>query len=545
MRKITTFVLCIMLVTSILLSVIPIKNVKAAPTELTLGVPLSGELEGPQDINYYKVWINAGEHLFVTLDKSIQWYSQLGIKYGQLPSGSVNDGWSIDNSDSVVEITSTQQGYYYIIVCSWSNDYGSYNITAQSTNHPPNKPQKPTGPTTRVTGQSGKYFTSTTDPNGDKVQYRFDWNALGSHQYSTWTTLVNSGQTGNKTHTWNSPGTYVVKAQARDEHGVTGVWSNGLTVTVTGENHAPNKPLKPTGPTTRLVGQQGTYWANGTDPDGDQIQYRFDWNASGSHSYSSWTSLVNSGQKLSNNNSWSVVGTYVVKVQSRDEHGAASVWSNGLTVTVTVTGENHPPNQPKTPTGPTALLTGEQGTYWANGTDPDGDKIQYRFDWNASGSHTYSSWTSLVNSGTKLSKNYTWTSPGTYIVKVESRDEHGMLSVWSNELTVSVYVNHPPNQPKKPTGPTSRLVGQQGTYWANGTDPDGDHIQFRFDWNASGSHTYSAWTSLVNSGQKVSMVYSWTTAGTYVVKVQSKDEHGKTSVWSNGLTVIVHTEYVP
>jgi C1A family cysteine protease len=99
---------------------------------------------------------------------------------------------------------------------------------------------------------------------------------------------------------------------------------------------------------------------------------------------------------------------------------------------------NHPPNKPKKPTGPTTRVTGQQGTYWANGTDPDGDKIQYRFDWNASGSHSYSSWTSLVNSGTKLGKNHTWTSPGTYVVKVQSRDEHGVKSVWSNGLTVIV-----------------------------------------------------------------------------------------------------------
>jgi hypothetical protein len=301
-------------------------------------------------------------------------------------------------------------------------------------NTPPNTPAAPTGPATRLTGQSGKYFASTTDPDFDQVQYRFDWNASGSHTYSSWTSLVNSGQTVNKSHTWNSPGIFVVKVQARDEHGAKSAWSNGLSVTVT-INHPPNKPKKPTGPTARVSGQPGTYWANGTDPDGDKIQYRFDWNASGSHSYSGWTSLVNSGTKLSKNHTWTVAGTYVVKVQSKDEHGATSTWSNGLNVTVTT---NNPPNQPKKPTGPTARLVGQQGTYVANGTDPDGDKIQYRFDWDAAGSHVYSGWTSLVNSGQKLSKVHTWWAPGTYVVKVQSRDEHGATSVWSTGLTVIV-----------------------------------------------------------------------------------------------------------
>jgi len=330
--------------------------------------------------------------------------------------------------------------------------------------------------------------------------------------------------------------TYKVWVNATDTLGnglYTREWYTFATQSAT--NHPPNLPKKPTGPVARLTGQQGTYWANGTDPDGDQIQYRFDWNASGSHSYSGWMSLVNSGTKLSKNHTWTKAGAYVVKVQSRDEHGATSVWSNGLTVTVTV---NHPPNQPKKPTGPTTRLIGQAGTYWANGTDPDGDKIQYRFDWNASGSHSYSGWTSLVNSGQKLSKNHSWTVAGTYVVKVQSRDEHGATSVWSNGLTVTV-ANHAPNQPKKPTGPTTRLIGQAGTYWANGTDSDGDQIQYRFDWNASGSHSYSGWTSLVNSGTPLSKNHTWTIPGTYVVKVQSRDEHGVTSVWSNGLTVIV------
>jgi len=415
-------------------------------------------------------------------------------------------------------------------------DYLPFLLMPYTTNHPPNQPKKPTGPTARITGQSGTYWANGTDPDGDQLQYRFDWNASGSHTYSTWTSLVNSGQKLSMSHSWAVPGTYVIKVQARDEHGVKSVWSNGLTVTVT-INHPPNQPQKPTGPTTRLVGQQGTYWANATDSDGDKIQYRFDWNASGSHTYSTWTSLVNSGQTVNMTHAWSSPGTYVVKTQARDEHGSKSTWSNGLTVTVTV---NHPPNQPKRPTGPTTRLIGQQGTYWANGTDPDGDQIQYRFDWNASGSHQYSAWTSLVNSGQKLSKNHTWTVAGTYVVKVQSKDEHGVTSTWSNGLNVTV-ANHAPNQPKKPTGPTTRLIGQQGTYWANGTDPDGDQIQYRFDWNASGSHQYSAWTSLVNSGQKLSKNHSWAVAGTYVVKVQSRDEHGATSVWSNGLTVIVHT----
>jgi len=411
------------------------------------------------------------------------------------------------------------------------NDWYIDDVAVTSVNTAPNTPSNP-NPANHATGISITKDLSWTggDPDaGDIVTYNVYFGTTNPPPKVS----TNQSATTYDPGTLNSLTTYYWKIKAWDNHGVSKV--GPVWTFTTKQNQPPNKPKRPTGPATRLTGQQGTYWANGTDPDGDQIQYRFDWNASGSHSYSGWTSLVNSGTKISKNHSWTVAGTYVVKVQSKDEHGATSTWSNGLNISVTT---NNPPNQPKKPTGQTTRLIGQAGTYWANGTDPDGDKIQYRFDWDASGSHSYSGWTSLVNSGQKLSKNHSWAVAGTYVVKVQSKDEHGAVSVWSNGLTVTV-ANHAPNKPKKPTGPTALNTGQQGTYWANGTDPDGDQIQYRFDWDAAGAHAYSSWTSLVNSGTKLSKNHAWSVPGTYIVMVQSRDEHGAVSVWSNGLTVII------
>jgi hypothetical protein len=411
------------------------------------------------------------------------------------------------------------------------NDWYIDDVAVTSVNTAPNTPSNP-NPANHATGISITKDLSWTggDPDaGDIITYNVYFGTTNPPPKVS----TNQSSTTFDPGTLNFLTTYYWKIKAWDNHGASKagpVWTF-----TTKQNQPPNKPKRPTGPAARLTGQAGTYWANGTDPDGDKIQYRFDWNASGSHSYSGWTSLVNSGTKLSKNHTWTVAGAYVVKVQSKDEYGATSTWSNGLNVTVVV---NHAPNQPKKPTGQTTRLIGQTGTYWANGTDPDGDKIQYRFDWDASGAHSYSGWTSLVNSGQKLSKNHSWAVAGTYVVKVQSKDEHGLVSVWSNGLTVTV-ANHAPNKPKKPTGSTALNTGQQGTYWANGTDPDGDQIQYRFDWDAAGSHAYSAWTALVNSGTKLSKNHAWAIPGTYIVMVQSRDEHGAVSVWSTGLTIIV------
>jgi len=146
--------------------------------------------------------------------------------------------------------------------------------------------------------------------------------------------------------------------------------------------------------------------------------------------------------------------------------------------------------------------------------------------------------TSTINDG-----NTSWVIPSTITpgtdYRVKIKNSNGIIFDFSDNYFNIIEVNHAPNPPEKPKGPKLRLVDQQGMYWANGIDRDGDKIQYRFDWNASGSHQYSTWTSLVNSGKSLSKNHSWAVAGTYVVKVQSRDEHGAVSTWSNGLTVTV------
>lgn len=104
-------------------------------------------------------------------------------------------------------------------------------------NQPPNIPEVPVGPLLLEIFQSGEYMTSADDPEGHQVQYRFDWDAEGIyHQYSDWTELDYSGHIGSVSHSWNNPGTYVVKAQARDKYRFESEWSDGIIVDITGED---------------------------------------------------------------------------------------------------------------------------------------------------------------------------------------------------------------------------------------------------------------------------------------------------------------------
>ena len=230
MKKTTTFVICFMLVASSLLIIIPIKNVKAV-TELTLGVPLSDALEGAQDVKYYQVWVNAGEHLFVFLDKPNVWLGNLGIKYGVLPTESDNDGWKNDWGDSIVEINTTHgPGYYYIIVCGSDFGYGAYNITAMTTQSPNQPPSQPTitGLNSGKTGKEYDYKFLATDPEGDKIYYIIDW---GDNTSELTLGPYDSGYETGVMHSWNTEGTYTIKAKTRDAVGIESDWAT-LTVTM-------------------------------------------------------------------------------------------------------------------------------------------------------------------------------------------------------------------------------------------------------------------------------------------------------------------------
>jgi hypothetical protein len=84
-----------------------------------------------------------------------------------------------------------------------------------------------------------------------------------------------------------------------------------------------------------------------------------------------------------------------------------------------VEGPNYPPNKPNKPSGQTSGRSGTTYTYTSSTTDPDGDQISYLFSW---GDGTDSGWTTPVASGTTVSESHSWSSQGSYEIKVKARD---------------------------------------------------------------------------------------------------------------------------
>lgn len=95
---------------------------------------------------------------------------------------------------------------------------------------PPNTPDAPLGNETGTSGIAYTYSISTTDQDGDKIKFIFDW----GDGTKTTTDLNNSGTTVSASHFWSNGGTYTVKVRAVDAKGAISDWGQTKTVKITG-----------------------------------------------------------------------------------------------------------------------------------------------------------------------------------------------------------------------------------------------------------------------------------------------------------------------
>jgi hypothetical protein len=98
------------------------------------------------------------------------------------------------------------------------------------------------------------------------------------------------------------------------------------------QNLPPNKPNKPSGPTSGKINVEYTYTTNTTDPNSDQVYYNWSW---GDGTYSGWLGPYASGAPATASHIWSTKGTYSITVKAKDTFNAESSWSDPLDITVT------------------------------------------------------------------------------------------------------------------------------------------------------------------------------------------------------------------
>lgn len=97
----------------------------------------------------------------------------------------------------------------------------------KSPGSPPETPEKPSGPTEGITSIEYTFFSSTTEPEGEKLFYMFDW---GDGRYSEWLGPYDSGVTCEASYAWSYPGDFKIRVKAKDINGAESAWSDPSSI---------------------------------------------------------------------------------------------------------------------------------------------------------------------------------------------------------------------------------------------------------------------------------------------------------------------------
>jgi len=524
------------------------------------------------------------------------------------PNGlDVKYGWDWDGDGNVDEWT---DWYTSGETCSVSHTFsrGVYNIKVKAKNtgsqessfsdaltvyidNAPNTPTQPSGETSGYHCTSYSYSTSSSDPDGDNLYYLFDW---GDGSNSGWLGPYASGETVTAEYSWDEPGTYQVKAKAKDELGLESDWSSSITVTM--DNHPPTTPSQPTGPTSGYTGVSYTFETSATDSDScDQIKYGWDWNGDGN--VDEWSNWYASGETCSMSHTFSGQGTYNIKVKASDGWDGSD-WSSPLQIEISesleadadgpyeggvnqkiqfygsVSGGN-PPYEWHWNFGDGATSNEQNpkhayssvGTYDVTLTvydseddsasdtttavvrtgliaDAGGPYFGYvnesiQFYGNATGGTPPYEWLWLFEDGnTSEEQNpvHVYTKIGNYNATLIAIDSTGQQDSDTAIVTITERpINHPPNKPDKPSGSSQGKVGIPYKCSTSTVDPDGDKVKYGWDWN--GDDKVDTWTDWYDSGEVCEISHTFDEKATYYIKVKAQDEKGDESEWSDPLPV--------
>jgi len=285
----------------------------------------------------------------------------------------------------------------------------------------------PNGPEFGRIGERYQYTCRVSDRDGDRMIVSFSFgDGKGSWAYSY------SGYVS-QSHIWDTPGDYGVSVVATEilDYGSYGASTSSGTLWVHIEGYPPYVPCTPSGPTSGKTGETYCYSTSTIDPDGDQVKYYFDWG----DGTGNWSGVVDSNQSVSFSHTWSEVGTYDVRAKAQDIYGDESNWSSALQVTIS----SRSPDKPVTPSGRLTGRAGNEYNYTTAAIDPDGDQVQYGWDWD--GDLAVDEWTPFYNSGDPVKTFHSWDKVGNYMIRVKAKDVHGTESEWSDPLSISMPKN--------------------------------------------------------------------------------------------------------
>lgn len=438
------------------------------------------------------------------------------------PNGdSIKYGWDWDGDGDVDYWTSYYpSGQTAEATTSWDS-VGTYNIKVMAKDEfgtesgwssakqiqiglgdPPNTPSTPNGPDNGMHKTLYTYSTSTTDPNsGDLLFYKFDW---GDGSTSQWLGPYDSGETISTNHMWNNAGTFDIKVKAKDAAGSETTWSNAKSVTM--GNTPPNKPVKPSGPTSGSVGIKYKYSTSTSDPENDELEYFFYW---GDNTDSGWVTTKYA------EHIWLRAGEFGVKVKARDKWDE-SEWSQASTVTIEagslIVDVQAQPNK---------AVIGDEIQFSSTVT---GGKEPYTFNWDLGDGNT----SDLQNF------KHIYNQVGNFTVSLSVQDSVGAYG--SSYTIVNIDLTNAPDKPILLNGPESAIIDQSCDFTFKCDDPDFDNIQILVDW---GDGTENVWEGPFGSGNDILLNHIWENEGIYTIQAKAKDKYNYESEWSEEYEITI------
>ena len=102
-------------------------------------------------------------------------------------------------------------------------------------------------------------------------------------------------------------------------------------ITTSHHNAAPNRPDRPLGPTSGREDRQYSYSSQTSDPDGDQVYYKWEYKEGVT---TDWIGPYDSGKVCTQTFKWTSEGSYTLRVKAKDVYGQESPWSEPLVVSM-------------------------------------------------------------------------------------------------------------------------------------------------------------------------------------------------------------------
>jgi len=314
------------------------------------------------------------------------------------------------------------------------------------------------------------------------------------------------------THTYWDTGTYTAKVIV--ERGSAAPAEGRVTITVTpSPNHDPELSSGDVDPDSGDTSTTFTYTVKYYDQDGDSPSAKYVYIDGSPHTMSLYTGSASNGTyryrtTLS-------AGSHNYYFYFTDGNGGSDRLPSSRTYSgPIVTEPNHSPNTPSTPSGPSAGYVGTSYTFSTSATDPDGDPIEYRFNW---GDGNVSDWGGSTQS-------HSWLSPDNYCIKAQARDSHGATSGWSSCHYINITSSHydPPVVSHFTAYPTDGYAPLTVWLSCSAYDPDGYIVKHEIDFGDGSNHYV---------GSNNSTNHTYNNAGTYYPKARVQDNDGLWSDW--------------